>query len=168
MKPIVLTEKDKRRFWSKVAPPDSSGCMLWTAGVGHDGRYGRFQLAGKVYYAHRVAYVIATGEQIPDGMSVDHTCWITKCVNPDHLQAVAPKLNSENRRGAQRGARSGVRGVNWNATHGMWFVRVGHNGNRHFGGYFSNVEDAEKAAIALRTRLHTNNLRDRQSGAQRG
>lgn len=163
MKPIGLSEKDISRFWSKVAAPDPvTGCMLWTAGFGMDGRYGRLQVAGKVYYAHRIAFVLKAGRQLAPGAYVDHTCHVTQCVNPDHLQEVTAKANSENRLGAQRMARSGVRGVNWNGTHGMWFVRVGHAGKRHFGGYFKDLESAERAAITLRNSLHTNNLADRR------
>lgn len=166
MKPAVLTEKDKARFWVKAADPNESGCMLWTSGTGMDGRYGRFQLAGKVHYAHRIAFVIANGRQIKEGAVIDHKCNVTLCVNPDHIQEVPPKANSENRRGVEDGTKSGIRGVNWNATHGLWFVRVGHYGKRYFGGYFRDLESAEKAAIELRNRLYTNNLRDRDTASE--
>lgn len=163
MKPIVLSEKDISRFWSKVAAQDpGTGCMLWTAGFGMDGRYGRFQVAGKVYYAHRIAFVLSEGRQLAAGAYVDHKCHVTQCVNPAHLHEVTAKLNSENRLGAQRTAESGVRGVNWNGTHKMWVVRVGHAGVRHFGGYFNDLQSAEQAAIALRNNLYTNNLQDRR------
>jgi hypothetical protein len=163
MKPIVLSDKDVSRFWSKVAAKDPvTGCMLWTVGFGMDGRYGRFQVAGKVYYAHRIAYVLANGRQLAEGAFIDHKCHVTQCVNAEHLQEVTAKANSENREGAQRKAKSGIRGVNWNGTHKMWFVRVGHAGKRHFGGYFNDLASAEQAAIALRNSLHTNNLVDRQ------
>lgn len=162
MKPIELSEKDKRRFWSKVAPPNDAGCMLWTAGTGIDGRYGRIQIAGKAYYAHRVAYVIAHDQQIAEKAVIDHKCRVTLCVNPEHLHHVTTRENSQNRKGAQVGAASGIRGVNWNPNHKMWVVRVGHEGVRHFGGYFDNVDDAEQAAINLRNVLYTNNLVDRQ------
>lgn len=159
---VQLSDKDKARFLDKVGPSEpGTGCMLWQAGLALDGRYGRFQLNGKVYYAHRVAYVLHTGDQIPAGSYVDHKCHVTQCMNPDHLQVVTPKGNSENLKGAQAGSKSGVRGVNWNDGHRLWFVRVGHNGRRYFGGYFKDVKQAEEAAIALRNKLYKNNLRDR-------
>lgn len=162
MKEIHLSDKDKARFLAKVAPPaGESNCTLWSAGYGIDGRYGRFQLKGKVFYAHRVAHVLATGQQIKDGTFIDHKCNNTGCVNPAHLQAVSARANSENRAGAQKSAKSGIRGVNWSNSHEMWVVRVGHAGVRHFGGYFHDLHEAENAAVQLRNSLHTNNLRDR-------
>lgn len=161
MKTVTLSEKDIQRFWAKAAEPDESGCRLWTAGTGFDGRYGRFQAGGKVHYAHRVAFVISEGRQIKPSAIIDHKCHVTLCVNPRHIHEVTSKANSENRMGAQRGAKSGVRGVNWNGTHQLWSVRVGHAGVRHFGGYFRDLKEAENAAIRLRNRLHVNNLQDR-------
>lgn len=40
-----ISEKDSRRFWSKVQLPDAAGCMLWTGarignGYGHMGLNG--------------------------------------------------------------------------------------------------------------------------------
>lgn len=37
--------------------------------------------------AHRVAYTLAVGS-IPDGLEIDHLCFVPACVNPDHLEAV--------------------------------------------------------------------------------
>ena len=125
-----------------------------------DGRYGRIQLAGKAYYAHRVAFVVSQGRQIAEGAFIDHKCHVTLCVNPEHLHEVTAKQSAENKRGAHVGAKSGIRGVNWNATHKLWVVRVGHAGKRHLGGYFRDLDEAEKAAIELRNRLYTNNLGD--------
>ncbi|WP_193755478.1 HNH endonuclease, partial [Saccharopolyspora erythraea] len=36
--------------------------------------------------AHRVAYVLASGEDIPPGMMLDQTCRVRRCVSPDHLR----------------------------------------------------------------------------------
>ncbi|MDJ0321835.1 HNH endonuclease signature motif containing protein [Pseudarthrobacter sp. PS3-L1] len=161
MKPVDLKDKDVARFWKKVAGPNNNGCRLWTAGKGVDGRYGRIQVAGKAHYTHRVAFVIANGRQIKPGAFIDHKCHVTLCVNPQHLQEVTAKANSENRSGSQQGTKSGIRGVNWNPTHKLWVVRVGHAGKRYLGGYFRDLQAAEAAAIALRNSLHTNNLVDR-------
>lgn len=45
--------------------------------------------------AHRAAWVAHTGGQIPDGMTVDHTCKNRRCVRPDHLRLLS---NYENAR----------------------------------------------------------------------
>lgn len=72
------------RFEAKYIPEPNSGCWLWIGAIG--GRDGR-PMIGKdsaVAYAHRVAWELYRGE-VPDGMSVLHTCDVPSCVNPDHL-----------------------------------------------------------------------------------
>ena len=44
--------------------------------------------------AHRAAWVAANG-QVPVGMTLDHTCKVKRCVNPDHLRLMS---NFENAR----------------------------------------------------------------------
>lgn len=85
------------RFIEKVLK-QPNGCWLWTAAnhianqkVGD--RYGRFNLAGRTIYAHRAAFVLFKGE-IADGLTVDHLCKNTLCVNPDHLEAVSQRENN--------------------------------------------------------------------------
>lgn len=78
----MLTEKQHRNFWSKVRVNAATGCWEWTAC--RNRRYGGFQAAGKLMYAHRVAYVLQAGV-IPDGLCVCHKCDNTLCVRGDHL-----------------------------------------------------------------------------------
>lgn len=87
------------RFAPKIALTDS-GCIEWLAGTNGVG-YGqlRVQIDGtnRHYYAHRWSYEYHVGP-IPDGMHIDHLCRNTRCVNPDHLEPVTPRVN--NLRGA--------------------------------------------------------------------
>jgi hypothetical protein len=50
-------------------------------------------------YTHRVAYRLTIGD-IPQGMTIDHLCFNTKCCNPNHMEVVTQSENS--RRGAER------------------------------------------------------------------
>ena len=61
-------------------------------------RYGYVYVTtrGKRGYAHRLAYEQAKGP-VPDGYEVDHLCRVTRCVNPDHLEAVTPTVNNRRR-----------------------------------------------------------------------
>lgn len=77
------------RFWAKVKKTDT--CWLWI-GAPKTGRYGQVNRGGKPKLAHRLSYEDAHGP-IPDGMQIHHTCRVTKCVNPAHLEAVTPKGN---------------------------------------------------------------------------
>lgn len=59
-------------------------CVEWTGPRDRHG-YGRKYIgAGKVRFAHRLAYEAAYGP-IPDGLVVRHRCDLPPCVNPLHL-----------------------------------------------------------------------------------
>lgn len=77
------------RFWSKVRKTET--CWWWVAGA--SGGYGKFQLEGRKQYAHRLAYAERNG-LIPAGLTVDHLCRNTLCVNPAHLEAVTVGENT--------------------------------------------------------------------------
>jgi hypothetical protein len=50
---------------------------------------------GKQTTTHRVMFQLYTGQPIPPGMEIDHTCNNRLCINPLHLQMVT---HSENMR----------------------------------------------------------------------
>lgn len=77
------------RFWSKVE--DTSSCWLWT-GATNDKGYGQLWVDRRLVYAHRFAYQLLVGP-IPEGHVVDHLCGQTRCVRPDHLDAVTGREN---------------------------------------------------------------------------
>ena len=62
-------------------------CVVWT-GTTTKGGYGRLAVANSKILAHRYAYQRASGP-IPAGMTLDHLCKNTACVNPEHLEPVS-------------------------------------------------------------------------------
>lgn len=71
---------------------DANGCWIWDA-VRVDG-YTQVSFKGNKWLAHRLTYTLLVGA-IPPGLQVDHLCRITRCVNPDHLEAVSPLENTQ-------------------------------------------------------------------------
>ncbi len=77
---MIIDPASQRRFWSKVTKTDS--CWNWAAAVRKG--YGAFKFEGKVYDAHRFAYLIVYGD-IDEGLVICHKCDNTLCVNTDHM-----------------------------------------------------------------------------------
>ena len=77
------------RFWNKVRFTDS-GCWEWVGAKAHG--YPQIWLDGRTQQAHRVAYVVLRGA-IRDGLTLDHLCCNSICVNPDHLEPVTHQVN---------------------------------------------------------------------------
>jgi hypothetical protein len=79
------------RFISKFECDGETGCWNWKAAISKNG-YGNFSVRHVVYYAHRIAYQLYVGP-IPDGMTIDHLCRNTRCVNPAHLEVTSQRTN---------------------------------------------------------------------------
>lgn len=88
----------EQRFWAKVNKdgpvpehrPELGPCWIWTAA---GGAYGLFLGPNGYGCAHRIAYEMFV-EQIPDGLTIDHLCKTTRCVNPAHMEAVTAAVNA--------------------------------------------------------------------------
>lgn len=82
---IILSDADLCRFWVKV---DQTGglnaCWHWTGARNKQTGYGRFNIRGNIYQAHRVALWIARREE---GQETRHSCDNPPCCNPAHLKA---------------------------------------------------------------------------------
>ena len=90
------------KLMAYIEPEPNSGCWLWTASVRPLSGYGQLRHAGKIRFAHRVAYEAFRG-RIPDGLFVCHHCDTRSCINPDHLFLGTGKDNAQDmiRKGRQ-------------------------------------------------------------------
>jgi hypothetical protein len=87
----------EERFLSKTRITDS--CWIWLGTISSTG-YGQISIGGtRSKLAHRVSYTLHRGA-IQDGLTLDHLCRNTLCVNPDHLE---PVTLAENVRRAVKG-----------------------------------------------------------------
>lgn len=79
-----------------------TGCWVWL-GKAHLG-YGflTMRVAGRRSpvnrRAHRISYEVFKGKEIGPGMEVNHKCYNTRCINPEHLEEVTATENLALRR----------------------------------------------------------------------
>src|SRR4051812_6604959 len=104
-----LTDEFIARFWKHVDKgPD---CWTWKKCLVKG--YPRYYINKVGVSGHQVSLFLATGELPGPGEHTDHICHNPACVRPEHLRIVTRKQNNENRAGAQKNCKSGVRGVIW-------------------------------------------------------
>ncbi|WP_457171495.1 HNH endonuclease [Mycobacteroides abscessus] len=154
----MYPEQFLTRYQANVSKRNDGDCWLWLGYTNSSG-YGEIQLNRKKMLAHRVSYSINNGP-IPDGYHIDHVCMVKRCVNPHHLRIVSPKQNMEHRL-PYRNSSTGVRGVRWDAQRGKYRGQVTHQGKHIHVGTFSDLQEAERAVIAIRNELFTHNDLDR-------
>jgi len=71
----------------------------------------------------------------------------------NNLRAASSSQNLANQRRRVDNS-SGVKGVYWYASRGLWHASIAMNGKEHFLGYFAKLEDAAAAYSAASKQLH--------------
>lgn len=71
------------RFWERVDKRGPDECWPWK--TAEPGEYGRFFFNGAMLNAHRVGYMISTGQTLPPEVFVCHRCDNRSCCNLSHL-----------------------------------------------------------------------------------
>lgn len=104
--------------------------------------YVQFMIDGKLYLAHRLAWLYVYGV-FPEG-PIDH---INRNKQDNRLNNLRACTNSENEynKSLRKVNTSGVTGVTWVAKRNKWQVQIRCNKEQVFIGRFNNFEDAVKA-----------------------
>lgn len=135
----MLSQQRIEVFWSRVTKTDY--CWVWNTAP--DGKYGRFQMDGKVMGAHVISWIMHNGREVKLNHRIDHKCHNKPCVRPSHLRELTHAQNLQYASGPSKNNTSGVLGVSWNTRRGKWLAQFTNNGKRVHVGYFDDLEEAE-------------------------
>lgn len=123
------------RFSGKEAFCSRSRCFNYFAG----------EVGGKRYLAHRVAWLLMTGDW-PKG-DIDHIDGNSLNNRFANLRDVTHQQNTKNQK-LRSTNRSGVNGVTWCKKSGKWLATIKIDGRYKYLGEFSEISDAAEARAA--------------------
>ena len=138
-------------FYRKVALTNSVK-IGDIAGSKNQKGYLEIWVDGKRYYAHRLAWLIETGEFPKE--QIDHI----NCVKTDNrianLRCVSDSINKQNKREALDKNTSGLLGVSWMAKAKKWKAQIQLNKTVIYLGLFEDKKQAHNAYVQAKRSLH--------------
>lgn len=120
----------------KIAPGHVAGTLK-------DG-YVQIKVDGQLWKAHRLAWMITTGELPPKGFEIDHINGNRSDNRWVNLRQVTRSQNNHNM-GVSKKNVSGTKGVSWVAERSQWLARLKVNDRVIHLGQFDRLEDAVAA-----------------------
>lgn len=92
----------EERMSSKTIKGNPNECWNWTGSLDTAG-YACIRVNKKLCRASHVAFELSSGDKVPNGMIIMHSCDNPACVNPNHLSVGTPLLNSTDKINKGRG-----------------------------------------------------------------
>lgn len=120
------------------------------AGTTHSEGYTTIQVAGRLCFAHRLAWFYVHGEW-PSGC-IDHIDGDRKNNAITNLRVVNQRTNNQNTRRATKKCKVGLLGVT--ALYGKFRASIGFNGKSIHLGMFDTAEQAHLAYVEKKRELH--------------
>lgn len=162
---LALSEPELRRVLSY---DEITGLFTWAqnrrggaragdeAGTQKAGGYVQIHANGRLYYAHRLAWLFARGAW-PVG-HIDHIDGNPANNAIANLRDVSAKLNQQNQRRAQASnLSSGLLGVSFDARTGRWLAKISIDNRTKNLGRHANPQLAHQAYLAAKRTLHEGN-----------
>jgi hypothetical protein len=135
----------KKKTSKKIVVGQVAGCL--------DGQgYIMIKVDGKIYKAHRLAWLYVNGA-FPS-RQIDHINRVKADNRICNLREALPWENQQNHP-MHSSNTSGVVGVNWSRHAKKWRAQIKHNGRNLHLGYYENMEDAIVARAMAKAKYHT-------------
>ena len=117
--------------------------------------YRHIKYKGKMYYGHRIIWLIVYGEW--PGREIDHINGGKDDNRLDNLREVTHQENAQNFK-KQRGNTSGATGVYWKKGNGKWCAQIGLNLGTIYLGLYDSFFDAvcARKSAELKHNFHEN------------
>lgn len=122
------------------------------AGTSKDG-YIQIKVLGRVWRAHRLAWLFMTGSTPEKGFEIDHRNGVRNDNSWLNLRAATKPQNMWNAARPSTNV-SGVKGVSWVAERGQWLARITVNGRKIHLGQFDEKQQAIAARKAGEAKYH--------------
>jgi len=90
----ITRENTSNFFWNRVRKGEGpNDCWLWM-GNRNENNYGTLNIEGKNTLAHIFGYELQTGQKVPEGMMLLHSCDCPPCIRADHLTPNTVQANN--------------------------------------------------------------------------
>ena len=113
--------------------------------------YRHVNIGGRLYYAHRLAFLLMTGRW--PSAQIDHRNGHRDDNRWSNLREATNQENGRNQQKIRSDNSSGIRGVSWYAANKKWRAHIGVGGRFIHLGYFDTIEAATDARTTAEKRM---------------